>query len=140
MEIKHYIKIMTKGFSIFPNVQVIELKDKTLKNVDIPKDALRITTFDKVYDTTLFGGKQIILTSDDLNVRSYQIGAFSSLDDLRASNKKDVALYDALEKQGCIGMIKNASGEHPLFKFEKYIDLNKLKKDTTHSNQEGHKE
>ena len=102
MEVKHYVKIMTKGLSIFPNVKIMELENKTLKNIKIPKDAIRITTFDKVYDVALFGGKQITLTSDDLNTRSYQIGAFTALNDLKATNKADIDLYNALEKQGCI--------------------------------------
>lgn len=140
MEIKHYVKIMTKGLSIFPNIKIMELENKTLKNIKIPKDAIRITTFDKVYDVALFGGKQIPLASDDLNTRSYQIGTFTSLEDLKTTNKEEIELFNALEKQGCIGMIKNASGEHPVFKFEKYIDISQQNKNHSLSSEGSDKE
>lgn len=139
MEIKHYAKILTKGLSIFPKVKIIELENKTLKNIKIPKDALRITTFDRVYDVTLFGGKKIKLASDDLNVHTYQIGTFTSINNLD-EKKEDYSLYEALKKQGCIGIIKNASGEHPIFEFEKYIDVSQINKDGFLSNGESNKE
>ncbi len=127
MEVRHFATIMVKGNSFFPNSTTVELAKRSLKGVKIPKNAVKIITYDKVFDAKQYNNQQVVLTSKELNVRTYHIGTFVNLNNAKTKEEKD--LLSALQKQGCIGIIKNASGEYPLFKFEKYIDTSLINKD-----------